>query len=107
MPPKEFGKTSSIWLTLTKNPIVSLINANNISIKNIIIENTCGIGIYEEQGNKNKIENVTLENIGTVGIVIGKGVEPDNGYRHHYYTGRAISMELGSLDEHLYNDISL
>lgn len=105
IPPKNFNKKSSICVTMTTKPLISLINTRNVTIQNITVMNTRGIGIYMEQGAGNTLKNITIKNIGIVGIDIGKGVAPDKEYRHHYYTGEPVSKELGSWHEHIYNDV--
>src|SRR5215469_6805531 len=54
-PPKENLK--SIDLSVLETPLVVLKNTSNVIFRNIIFENTRGIGIYIERGRNNRIEN--------------------------------------------------
>ncbi len=103
--PKNLNKNSELFVTLTEKPLISLINTSNVTIKNLTLSYSRGIGIYMERGNGNLIENVTVSSMGTVGIVIGKGITPDKEYKHHFYKGEPVSKDLGSWNEHIYNDV--
>ncbi len=104
IPTPSFKKGCSIRLTTNQEPLISLMNTYNVTLRNLTISNTCGIGIYMEQGSNNVLDGLTISNCGIVGVVIGKGIEPDTEYKHHYYQGKPVSKALGSLHEHMYND---
>lgn len=105
IPPANFTKESIIYLTETEQPLLCLINTKRVSLKNMTIAASRGIGIYMDQGEGNVLENLNIQYMGIVGVVIGKGITPDENYRHHFYRGEPITGALGSLNEHLYNDI--
>ena len=105
IPKKDFSDETKIYLTTETEPLISLINTKNVIIRNINICNSRGIGIYIEGGESNTIENCNFSSLGILAICIGKGVEPDMEYLHHFYKGKAISKSLGSWNEHIYNDV--
>lgn len=105
IPPAGFGPEREILLTVCERPLVSLINTRRVTLRGLRLTASRGIGVYMEQGEENCIEKLRIESMGIVGAVIGKGVSPDRAYRHHFYKGVPASGELGSLNEHLYNDV--
>lgn len=105
IPPAGFDKDSTIYLTENVKPLLSLRNTARVTVRNLTLCASRGIGIYMERGEDNVLEHLQIQHMGIVGVVIGKGITPDRGYRHHFYRGEPISEELGSLNEHIYNDI--
>lgn len=105
IPAESFQEGSTIYLTEMEAPLISLINTKRVVIRKLTLAASRGIGVYMDQGEKNILEDLQIQNMGIVGIVVGKGITPDREYRHHYYLGTPVSGELGSLNEHFYNDI--
>lgn len=105
VPCEEFCEKSELYLTVEKEPLISIMNCRNVTFKNISVCNSRGIGLYMEGGEKNTIENCTFSNLGILAICIGKGVEPDTQYYHHFFKGKPVSKMLGSWHEHIYNDV--
>lgn len=105
IPQGDFSDETKIYLTTETEPLISLIGTKNVTIRNINICNSRGIGIYMDGGEGNTIENCSFSGLGIMAVCIGKGVEPDREYRHHFYKGKAVSKALGSWNEHIYNDV--
>ena len=104
----------AISVSLLEEPIVAMEGANHISFRNIIFENSRGIGIYMERGEGNRITGCTIRNMGVVAVCIGKGVKPDKMLSHasgvtqnikNKYT--LVSRELGDLQKYTYADVLL
>ena len=64
----ENGRT---FISLLRDPLITLQGTSNIIFENIIMEYTCGGGIKMMHGTKNIIRNCTIRNMGTVAITIG------------------------------------
>lgn len=105
IPHRNFSKNSELYLTVESEPLLSIMNCKNVTVRNINVRNSRGLGIYMEGGENNTIENCEFSNLGILAICIGKGVEPDTGYHHHFYKGKPVSKALGSWHEHIYNDV--
>ena len=71
-PPSPIAQ-STLLVSLMKKPILHLMDASNIIIRNVTVEITRGNGIEIEGGSNNRIENCLLRNIGVSGIKIGNG----------------------------------
>jgi len=97
------GELKNIELSLLNSPLVTLRNASRIKIRNIIFENSRGIGLYIESGHSNKIENCVFRNLGLVGVLFGKGIRPFQNMQHAG-TGQLASGTIGSLYNHLYEN---
>lgn len=92
LPPKE--KIKKIQLSTLTDPIISIHSCENISIKNITIECSRGIGIHIESSNKILIDSCVIRNIGNLGIKIGSNTY-NNGIQNSYiYNIGAGGIEL-------------
>lgn len=103
-PPKELI-SSEISISILEDPIVSLEGASNIVIQGITIEIGRGVCLYIEGGENNIIKDCIIRNVGTTGILMGKGAKqtfPHN--THDDYEGVEVSRQVGSLQAHLYKD---
>ena len=100
---KENPFFQNVEISLLEDPLVTMKGCRNISFENITFENSRGIGVYMENGSNNLIKNCTLRNIGSVAVVIGKGVQPFETYKEHG-TGEPICCNLGSWHEHIYEN---
>lgn len=105
IPTASFKAGSTVYLTEMEAPLISLIQTKRVVLRKLKLVASRGIGIYMDRGEKNILEDLQIQNMGIVGIVVGKGITPDKEYRHHFYRGTPVSGELGSLNEHFYNDI--
>lgn len=96
-------RKSRLEVTLLKEPLIAIEGATNVVLDGIALECSRGMGLYIERGAGNRIQNATLRNLGMVAVCVGKGVAPDQDYRHGF-TGLPVSRELGSWHEHLYDN---
>jgi hypothetical protein len=97
------GAVKNIELSLLNTPLITLRNTSHIKIRNIIFEDSRGIGLYIEDGHSNTIQNCVFRNLGLVGILFGKGILPFKNMQHAG-TGQAASAIIGSLYNHLYEN---
>jgi hypothetical protein len=103
--PPEGLERARIAVSVLEEPIIALEEASNIKLENLIIEIGRGIGVYVEGGENNCIEGCIVRNLGTSGILFGKGAKqtfPHN--THDDYEGVAVSKQVGSLQAHLYKN---
>lgn len=94
---------SSIELSILEKPMVSIKGASNIQFKDISFECSRGMGIYMERTQNNRIENCNFQNLGIVGISMGKGIEPFKELLHQG-TGEPASEKIGSYLQHIYDN---
>ncbi len=87
--------------SMLETPIIQLSQAQNVHIKNITFECSRGIGIAMDNTRQVVIERCVFRNLGSLGITVGKGIEPFNEYRHEG-TGKVKSGIVGSLQQHFY-----
>jgi len=89
-PPSDLQEAEAI-VSLLQQPLIQTKNLNNITLKDLIFEYTCGAGIEIIGGSFNTIEGCLLRNIGTVAVSIGK-LAPNIGgliYQNTLYNGNA------------------
>lgn len=93
----------SVEVSFLKEPLITILGASNAHIKNIIFENSRGMGIYMENTQNNLVKNCVFRNLGIVGVCFGKGIEPFKQLRHQG-TGVPASGKIGSFQQHLYEN---
>ena len=99
-----------IQLSVLTTPMLSFINASNISFENIIFENSRGMGVYIEGGEKISIKDCEFRNLGIVAVQIGQGITPlPDGltnchgiYDHDKIKPQPMSEGIGSWHEYIY-----
>ncbi|MEX2567592.1 MAG: right-handed parallel beta-helix repeat-containing protein [Cyclobacteriaceae bacterium] len=94
---------TSIELSMLEKPLVSMKGASNVQFNGISFEVSRGMGIYMERTHNNRIENCNFQNLGIVGVSMGKGIEPFQQLLHQG-TGDPASEKLGSYLQHLYDN---
>lgn len=94
---------TSLEFSMLEDPFFQLEGAKNIQIKNISFQYSRGMGISMVNTKNVTIDNCTFKNLGSLGITVGKGVEPFSEYRHEG-TGTAKNGIVGSLLQHLYSN---
>ncbi len=102
-------KGSRIMVSMMKTPLISLMGASHVTIRNFIIEDSREMGIYMERGGYNLIAGCTIRDLGTIGILMGQGSEsvPGHpGFSGAGYEGRNVSEKMGDLLSHHYQDIA-
>jgi parallel beta-helix repeat protein len=98
-------KGATLQVSLLEEPVLCLENARNVTMRDLTVEVSRGIGIYLEGGSQNKIIGCTVRNVGTSGIFMGQGAHQT--FPHvtvDDYTGVPVSRQVGNLQGHLYNN---
>jgi len=94
-------KIESLKFSILEDPFIALEGSVGITIRGIIFECSRGIGIAMDNTESIRIEECTFRNLGSLGITVGKGIEPF-ARRMHEGTGQPKSGMVGSLLQHLY-----
>ena len=87
--------------SILENPFLSINNTKNISIKNIIFECSRDKGIALSNTQNVTIKGCEFKNLGGLGIIIGKGIEPFTNYQHDPNSKEKAGI-IGSLQQHMY-----
>jgi parallel beta-helix repeat protein len=99
--------TANITVSILETPIVSIINAEHLTIEGFTIEAGRDMGIYLEGGNNNTIAGCTVRNLGTSGIFMGQGAEAkQKDMSIDDFDGTPTSGIIGSLQNYLYKNTS-
>jgi hypothetical protein len=101
--PSSDDPQQELAISVLEDPIISLKNVSNVSIKNITIEYGRGMGIYIEGGENCTFENLEVSNFGTVAMMMGKGVSGVD-MPIHEFTGKLTSETVGNLKAHNYEN---
>lgn len=95
---------SEIFVSILEAPLVKLMNVSYVTIRDWTVEFGRGMGIYMEGGEHDMIAGCTVRNVGTTGILMGRGARrtgpkttPED------YQGEEVSGEIGTLINQLYN----
>ncbi len=91
----------SLEFSMLEEPFITLQGTSGVTISEIIFECSRGLGIAMDNTRNTRIEGCTFRNLGSLGITVGKGIEPFT-ERHHEGTGQPKSGIVGSLQQHLY-----
>ncbi len=94
-------KIESLEFSILESPFISLENTSNVSIQGITFECSRGIGISMANTENVSIVNCTFRNLGSLAIIVGKGIEPFTDYQHEG-TGEPKAGIVGSLPQHIY-----
>ena len=101
-PPDEINN-SQISVSMMEEPLIALEGASYVTIRDVFIEETRGMGIYIEGGQNNLIAGCTLRNIGTSAIFMGQGaIQTFPHITHDDYEGEPVSRQIGNLQGHIY-----
>jgi len=99
--------TANITVSILETPIVSIINAEHLTIEGFTIEAGRDMGVYLEGGNNNTIAGCTVRNLGTSGIFMGQGAEAkQKDMSIDDFDGTPTSGIIGSLQNYLYKNTS-
>ena len=96
----------SINFSTLEDPFFNIEDVQNVKIEGINFEYSRGLGIAMSNTKNVTINNCYFSNLGSLGITIGKGIEPFKDYLHEG-TGVIKSGIVGSLQQHLYANITL
>jgi parallel beta-helix repeat protein len=94
--------TANITVSILETPIVSITNAEHLTIEGFTIEAGRDMGVYLEGGNNNTIAGCTVRNLGTSGIFMGQGAEAkQKDMSIDDFDGTPTSVIIGSLQNYL------
>jgi len=97
------NKVKTLEVSLLQEPMFAIEGASNILIKNLVFENSRGMGIYLENTQNIRIQNCTFRNLGIVGVCIGRGIEAFENLKHDG-SGKPVSRKIGNFQQHLYRN---
>ncbi|MBN2090613.1 right-handed parallel beta-helix repeat-containing protein [candidate division KSB1 bacterium] len=101
-PPSEI-QNSRIVVSMLEDPMVAMEGASYVTLRDIIFEESRGMGIYIEQGQNNLIAGCTFRNLGTIGVLMGQGAKQIFPHiTHDDYEGVPVSREIGNLQGQIY-----
>ena len=101
--PPEKNWDKEIAVSIADFPLVSLLETSNVHFKGITFEYTRNMGICIEGGENNLFENCIIRNIGSLGVIFGKGVESPS-YPIHEFTGKLVSETIGNIKAYVYSN---
>lgn len=93
----------SLKYSMLDEPFITMQGTSDITISGIIFECSRGLGIAMDNTRNVRIEGCIFRNLGSLGITVGKGIEP-LAERRHEGTGNPKSGIVGSLLQHLYTN---
>lgn len=91
----------SLNFSVLEKPFIILQDVKNVTVQGIVFEYSRGLGIAMDNTQNVTIERCAFRNLGSIGITVGKGIEPFAEHRHEA-TGIPRSGIVGSLQQHLY-----
>ncbi len=101
-PPEDISN-SKISISIVDEPMFVLDHVSFVNIQGLIFENARDMGIYIEGGGYNTIAGCTIRNMGTIGILMGKGAKQTFPHiTHDDYDGVPVSRTIGTLIPQLY-----
>ena len=95
--------TSRVAVSILEQPLIALDHVSDVTIRGVTFDCGRGIGISIEGGQRNRIAGCVVRNLGTVGIMIGKGARQT--FSHPTaddYQGVPASREVGSFHSQSY-----
>jgi hypothetical protein len=92
-----------VTISVLEQPLIALDHVSDVVLRSFIIENGRGAGISIEGGERDRVTGCVIRNIGTVGVLMGKGAEPAfPGAAADDYRGVPVSREVGSYHSQSY-----
>ena len=92
LPPQK--SINKVQLSILKDPILQIKSSENVTIKNLIIECSRGMGVFIDSSNRILIDSCIIRNVGNIGVKIG-GDTYNNGITNSYiYNTGAGGIEL-------------
>ncbi len=92
-----------LTVSVLETPLIALDHASDIVIRSLAIENGRGMGISIEGGERDSVNGCVIRNVGTVGVMMGKGARPAfQGAAADDYSGVPVSREVGSFNSQSY-----
>ena len=94
---------TSLDFSMLEDPFFMMENAKNVTIDGITFEYARGAGMSMVNCENVTVRGCTFRNLGSLGIIVGKGIEPFKEYRHEG-TGKPVSGIIGSMQSHMYEN---
>jgi len=95
-PPGDISR-ARVAVSVLEQPLIALDHVSDVVIRSLIIEDGRGAGISIEGGVRDSITGCVIRNMGTVGVLTGKGARPAfPGAAADDYQGVPVSREVGS-----------
>ncbi len=92
-----------LTVSILEKPLVALDHVSDVVLRSFIIENGRGIGLSIEGGERDSVTGCVIRNVGTVGVMMGKGARPSfPGAAADDYRGVPVSREVGSFNSESY-----
>ncbi|GAA3554392.1 right-handed parallel beta-helix repeat-containing protein [Snuella lapsa] len=91
----------TLEFSILEDPFFLIQGAKNITIQGINFECARGLGIVMDNTEGVAVSQCEFKNLGSLGVAVGKGIEPFTEYRHEG-TGTPKSGIIGSLQQHFY-----
>ena len=86
-----------VAVSILEQPLIALDHVSDLVLRSFIIENGRGMGISIEGGERDSVVACVIRNVGTVGVMMGKGARPAfPGAAADDYKGVPVSREVGS-----------
>ncbi len=101
-PPGDLA-SARIAVSILEQPLIALDHVSRVTIRGVTIECARGMGVSIEGGEHNRLERCVTRNLGTVGIMFGKGAQQT--FPHvtaDDYQGIPVSREVGSYHSQMY-----
>ena len=96
-------KVNSLEVSLLETPVIAFEGVKNVTLGNIIVTCSRGMGIYMERTTGVRIKGCTFSNLGMMAVSMGRGILP---FRDHIQTasGTPAPRIVGSLVQHVYEN---
>jgi hypothetical protein len=101
-PPGDLA-SARISVSVLEQPLIALDHVSDVVLRGLTVEVGRGMGISIEGGARNHIVGCVIRNLGTVGVMMGKGARQT--FPHltaDGYEGVPVSREVGSFHSHHY-----
>lgn len=102
--PFEGETPESISVTIFEKPFIAIENTANLRIEGLTLEYGRGLGIYMENSENVVLDQLTVRGFGTLGIMMGQGVEGGPEGPVHEFTGTPVSRHVGNIKAHHYEN---
>ena len=102
--PRENTSLESIEITITEKPFIAIENTAHIRLEGITLEYGRGMGIYMENSENVVLDKLTVRGFGTLGMMMGQGVEGGPDGPVHEFTGTPVSRHVGNIKAHQYEN---
>ena len=93
-----------ISVSVLEEPLIVLDHVSFCTLRGLTIEDGRGIGVYVEGGERDEIVDCVIRNVGTVGVMFGKGARQTAQLTPDGRANEPASREVGSFQSLLYQN---